>query len=124
LAKHAIDFTAQSDNKITWNIIRDHMCDLLYELSSMKFKVSTLSNSAQERLKEGGLLDKDIGIKGKFSFFERIGAFASLNPVRGRTSSEISMRAPDHKGLPYVFKKKIFVKNFIEHKGPPLWIFS
>jgi V-type H+-transporting ATPase subunit A len=37
-AKHAVDATAQSDNKVTWNTIRDHMGDLMYELSSMKFK--------------------------------------------------------------------------------------
>jgi len=37
-ARHAVESTAQSDNKITWAIIRDHMGDLLYELSSMKFK--------------------------------------------------------------------------------------
>ncbi|EPB76925.1 V-type ATPase, A subunit [Ancylostoma ceylanicum] len=38
LARHAVESTAQSDNKITWAIIRDHMGDLLYQLSSMKFK--------------------------------------------------------------------------------------
>jgi V-type H+-transporting ATPase subunit A len=38
LARHAVEATAQSDNKVTWNIIRDHMGDLMYELSSMKFK--------------------------------------------------------------------------------------
>lgn len=39
LARHAVDATAQSDNKVTWNTIRDHMGDLMYQLSSMKFKV-------------------------------------------------------------------------------------
>jgi len=38
LARHAVESTAQSDNKITWNTIKDHMGDLMYELSSMKFK--------------------------------------------------------------------------------------
>jgi V-type H+-transporting ATPase subunit A len=38
LARHAVEATAQSDNKITWAIIREHMGDLLYQLSSMKFK--------------------------------------------------------------------------------------
>uniref|UniRef100_A0A7E4VK98 H(+)-transporting two-sector ATPase n=1 Tax=Panagrellus redivivus TaxID=6233 RepID=A0A7E4VK98_PANRE len=37
-AKHSIEATAQSDNKVTWNIIRDHMGDLIYQLSAMKFK--------------------------------------------------------------------------------------
>lgn len=40
LARHAVESTAQSDNKITWATIRDHMGDVLYKLSSMKFKVS------------------------------------------------------------------------------------
>ena len=41
LARHAVESTAQSDNKITWAIIRDHMSDTIYKLSSMKFKVRT-----------------------------------------------------------------------------------
>lgn len=38
LARHAVESTAQSDNKVTWNVIKDHMGDLMYQLSSMKFK--------------------------------------------------------------------------------------
>jgi len=38
LARHAVESTAQSDNKVTWAMIRDHMGDSLYKLSSMKFK--------------------------------------------------------------------------------------
>lgn len=38
LARHAVESTAQSDNKITWNVIRDAMGNILYQLSSMKFK--------------------------------------------------------------------------------------
>jgi len=38
LARHAVESTAQSDNKVTWNVIRDHMGDLMYQLTSMKFK--------------------------------------------------------------------------------------
>lgn len=38
LAKHAVESTAKSENKITWNAIREHMNEILYELSSMKFK--------------------------------------------------------------------------------------
>jgi V-type H+-transporting ATPase subunit A len=37
-SKHAVEATAQSDNKVTWNTIRDHMNDIMYQLSSMKFK--------------------------------------------------------------------------------------
>ena len=40
MARHAVESTAQSDNKITWAIIRDQMGDVLYKISSMKFKVS------------------------------------------------------------------------------------
>ena len=39
MARHAVETTAQSENKITWAIIRDQMGDILYKLSSMKFKV-------------------------------------------------------------------------------------
>lgn len=38
MARHAVETTAQSDNKITWSIIREQMGDILYQLSSMKFK--------------------------------------------------------------------------------------
>jgi len=38
LARHAVESTSQTDNKVTWNTIRDHMGDLMYQLSSMKFK--------------------------------------------------------------------------------------
>lgn len=44
MARHAVESTAQSDNKITWAIIRDNMGDILYKLSSMKFKVSSINN--------------------------------------------------------------------------------
>jgi len=40
MARHAVESTAQSDNKITWAIIRDNMGDTMYKLSSMKFKVT------------------------------------------------------------------------------------
>ncbi|CAB4061140.1 ATPeV1A [Lepeophtheirus salmonis] len=38
LARHAVEFTALSENKITWGIIREAMGNILYQLSSMKFK--------------------------------------------------------------------------------------
>lgn len=37
-ARHAVESTAQSDNKITWSGIRDNLSDTIYKLSSMKFK--------------------------------------------------------------------------------------
>lgn len=39
MARHAVESTAQSDNKITWAMIREHMGEILYKISSMKFKV-------------------------------------------------------------------------------------
>lgn len=39
MARHAVESTAQSDNKITWAMIREHMGETLYRISSMKFKV-------------------------------------------------------------------------------------
>ena len=39
LARHAVESTAQADNKITWNVIRETMSQTMYQLSSMKFKV-------------------------------------------------------------------------------------
>ncbi|XP_019757404.1 V-type proton ATPase catalytic subunit A [Dendroctonus ponderosae] len=38
MARHAVEITAQSENKITWSVIRDSMSNILYQLSSMKFK--------------------------------------------------------------------------------------
>ncbi len=43
-ARHAVESTAQSENKITWAIIRDHLGDIMYQLSSMKFKVGFLDS--------------------------------------------------------------------------------
>jgi len=38
LSRHAVESTAQSENKITWQVIREAMGNILYQLSSMKFK--------------------------------------------------------------------------------------
>merc|ERR1711981_147897 len=38
LARHSVESTSQSENKITWNVIREAMGSILYQLSSMKFK--------------------------------------------------------------------------------------
>uniref|UniRef100_A0A0A1X1W0 H(+)-transporting two-sector ATPase n=1 Tax=Zeugodacus cucurbitae TaxID=28588 RepID=A0A0A1X1W0_ZEUCU len=38
LARHSVESTAQSENKITWNVIREAMGNIMYQLSSMKFK--------------------------------------------------------------------------------------
>lgn len=39
MARHAVETTAQSDNKITWAMIKEHLGEILYKISSMKFKV-------------------------------------------------------------------------------------
>lgn len=39
MARHAVETTAQSDNKVTWAMIKEHMGEILYRISSMKFKV-------------------------------------------------------------------------------------
>ncbi|XP_069074378.1 V-type proton ATPase catalytic subunit A [Pleurodeles waltl] len=38
MARHAVESTAQAENKITWGLIREQMGDVLYKISSMKFK--------------------------------------------------------------------------------------
>ncbi|XP_032898497.1 V-type proton ATPase catalytic subunit A-like [Amblyraja radiata] len=38
LARHSVETTAHSDNRLTWAIIRDNLGDVLYKLSAMKFK--------------------------------------------------------------------------------------
>lgn len=43
LARHAVETTAQSDHKITWALIREGLGDVMYKLSSMKFKVRRLN---------------------------------------------------------------------------------
>ncbi len=40
LSRHAVETTAQSEKKITWNDIRTNLADILHQLSSMKFKVN------------------------------------------------------------------------------------
>ncbi len=37
-AHRRVESTAQTENKITWNVIRESMGNILYQLSSMKFK--------------------------------------------------------------------------------------
>lgn len=38
MSRHAVESTAQSENKITWSVIKDSMGNILYQLSSMKFR--------------------------------------------------------------------------------------
>merc|ERR1719215_2140617 len=38
LARHSVETTATQDNKVTWNVIREAMSNIIYQLASMKFK--------------------------------------------------------------------------------------
>lgn len=40
MAQQAVERTAQSDNKITWVMIKDHLGDCIHQLTRMKFQVS------------------------------------------------------------------------------------
>ncbi|KAL7638172.1 UNVERIFIED_CONTAM: hypothetical protein RMT77_011797 [Armadillidium vulgare] len=51
MSKQIVSRTAQSDNKITWQTIRDTMGPIMYELSSMKFK-DTLKDGEEKVRKE------------------------------------------------------------------------
>ncbi|KAG2456880.1 VATA ATPase, partial [Polypterus senegalus] len=57
LARHAVETTAQSDNKITWAIIREHMGEILYRISSMKFKDPVKDGEAKIKADYAQLLE-------------------------------------------------------------------
>ncbi|XP_033126022.1 V-type proton ATPase catalytic subunit A [Anneissia japonica] len=57
LARRAVETTAQSDNKITWSIIRDSMSDIMYQLTSMKFKDPVKDGEAKIKADFDKLLD-------------------------------------------------------------------
>lgn len=42
MAQQVVEHTSQSDNKITWAIIKDNLGDLISKLTRMKFKVNSL----------------------------------------------------------------------------------
>ena len=42
MAQQAVERTSQSDNKITWAIIREQLGDSIVQLTRMKFQVSSL----------------------------------------------------------------------------------
>ena len=57
LARHAVESTAQSENKITWAVIRDHMGELIYQLSAMKFKDPLKDGEAKIKKEYDDLLE-------------------------------------------------------------------
>ena len=50
LSRHAVETTAQSDNKITWNVIREALSQIMYQLASMKFKVMINTDMAKDHV--------------------------------------------------------------------------
>ena len=40
LAQQAVEHTSQSDNKITWAVIKDNLADIILQLTRMKYKVN------------------------------------------------------------------------------------
>jgi len=59
MARHAVETTVHSDNKITWSIIREQMGDnILYELSCMKFKDPVKDGEAKIKNDFSELYDK------------------------------------------------------------------
>ena len=38
MARHAVESTAQSENKITLGVIKEQMGPLIYDITSMKFE--------------------------------------------------------------------------------------
>ena len=59
MARSAVESTAQSDNKITWNVIREGLGDVMYRLSSMKFK-DPVSDGEENIKKDYDLLYDDM----------------------------------------------------------------
>ncbi|XP_008706459.1 V-type proton ATPase catalytic subunit A [Ursus maritimus] len=57
MARRAVETTAQSDSKITWSIIREHMGEILYKLSSMKFKDPVKDGEAKIKADYAQLLE-------------------------------------------------------------------
>ncbi|XP_037543507.1 V-type proton ATPase catalytic subunit A [Nematolebias whitei] len=57
MARHAVESTAQSDNKITWAMIREHMGEILYKMSSMKFKDPVKDGEAKIKADYAQLLE-------------------------------------------------------------------
>ncbi|MBN3326683.1 VATA ATPase, partial [Atractosteus spatula] len=57
MARHAVESTAQSDNKVTWAMIREHMGETLYKLSSMKFKDPVKDGEAKIKADYAQLLE-------------------------------------------------------------------
>ncbi|XP_010213719.1 PREDICTED: V-type proton ATPase catalytic subunit A-like, partial [Tinamus guttatus] len=49
LARHAVESTAQAEHRVTWATIRENLGDILYKLSSMKFKMGLQTGDHHEQ---------------------------------------------------------------------------
>ncbi|KAG9511029.1 V-type proton ATPase catalytic subunit A, partial [Fragariocoptes setiger] len=49
LARHAVESTAQSENRITWAVIKEALSDIIWQLSNMKFKDPSKESEAKIR---------------------------------------------------------------------------
>ncbi|XP_078062636.1 LOW QUALITY PROTEIN: V-type proton ATPase catalytic subunit A-like [Mustelus asterias] len=58
LARHAVETTAHSESRITWANIRENLGDVLYKLSSMKFKDPVKDGEAKIRADYAQLHDE------------------------------------------------------------------
>ena len=57
LAQQAVEHTSQSDNKITWAVIKDNLADIILQLTRMKFKVNySLVPRSIQKIGEKGLV--------------------------------------------------------------------
>ncbi|XP_029030369.1 V-type proton ATPase catalytic subunit A-like [Betta splendens] len=58
LAQHAVETTAQNENKVTWTMIKEQLGDVLYKLSSMKFKDPVKDGEAKIKADYAQLLEE------------------------------------------------------------------
>ncbi|CAF3758873.1 unnamed protein product [Rotaria sp. Silwood1] len=67
LSRHAVETTAQSKKKITWNDIRTNLGDILHQLTWMKFKKKRVSTSNDEESdSERAVENKQITLVDKY----------------------------------------------------------
>merc|ERR1712002_512176 len=58
LARHSVETTAQQEHKVTWNVIREAMSNIIYQLASMKFKDPVKDGEAKIRLTMKNLMSQ------------------------------------------------------------------
>lgn len=66
LARNAVENTAESENKVTWNVIREACGPLMHSLSSMKFKGKRSSQVQVANFDSDPVADGEADIKAHF----------------------------------------------------------